>query len=456
MEYDLYVKEPNNFATLSLTESFDGFSYFIVDDILYLYGGGESNYAGESRKYMYIYDIHKNTWEKFEDKNIPNDLMNASSCVYNGNVYFFGGYKNNFIRRYNVTTNEWNNEGFVGYVNSNSGINMTNIFCGKPYIIGNKAYFGGISNFSSDNLVNCYEFNLENEKLNTTPICRNLSQSASFVKFDLENKQVFQIVRGAFSGYPTNLAYATMSFGASSVSAFGYRKDYSTATTNGFVYSIINDYDKNNVIDIRPDLDNNNRLTIKILDSTNNFSKIALYDSCNEIEHYFEDPIYLTIGESQSTNIIDSRGQIFIPFFSNDGKTEIKLLAIAKPNYIINSDQTIETTIVNNIKQIDSIVESSIEYELKVDTEIRIALSIDGKTTYKYFDGNNWLTCIDKNLVKNNEGMAPNVFFNLIENDYKKLITTTSDIDILVSLYSKNSNNTPKIKSISFKISKKY
>ena len=132
------------------------------------------------------------------------------------------------------------------------------------------------------------------------------------------------------------------------------------------------------------------------------------------------------------------------------------MLAIAKPNYIVNSDQTIETTITNNIKQIDSVVESSIEYELKDNTEIRIALSIDGKTTYKYIDGNNWLTCTDKNLVKNNQGMTPNVFFNLTENDYKKLITTTSDIDVLVSLYTKDSNNTPKIKSISFKTSKKY
>ena len=455
MDYSLYIKEPNNFATLSLTESFDGFGYFIANDKIYLYGGGDSDYAGESRRYMYRYDIHKNIWEKFEDKNIPNDLMNASSCIYNGNVYFFGGYKNSFIRRYNVMTNEWN-EGFVGYINSNSGINMTNIFCCKPYIIGNKAYFGGISNFSSDNFVNCYEFDLINEKLNTTPICRNLSQSASFVKFDLENKRVFQIIRGAYSGYPTNLAYVTMSFGTSAPSAPSYKKIYSTVATNGFVYSIVNDYDENNVIDIRPDIDNNNRLTIKILDSTNNFSTIALYDSCNEIEHYFEDPIYLTIGESQSTNIIDSKGQIFIPFFSNDGKTEIKLLAIAKPNYITNSDQTIETTIANNIKQIDSIIKSSIEYELKVDTEIRIALSVDGKITYKYFDGNNWLVCTDKNLVKNNEGMTPNVFFNLTESDYKKLITTTSDIDVLVSLYTKDSNNTPKIKSISFKTNKIY
>lgn len=455
MEYDLYVKEPNNFATLSLTESFNGFCYFIIDDILYLYGGGESDYASESRKYMYKYDIHKNVWEKFEDKNIPNDLMNASSCVYNGNVYFFGGYKNSFIRRYNVNLNEWN-EGFVGYINSNSGMNMTNVFCGKPYIAGSKAYFGGVCNFKDNQLTKCYEFDLENEKLNATPICYNHSQSASFIKFDLENKQIFQIARGNISGQPANLVYTTMNFGASTVSALGYKKIYNTPATNGFVHSIVKDYDKNNVIDIRPDIDNNNRLTIKILDSTNIFSTIALYDSCNEIEHYFEDPIYLTIGESQSTNIIDSKGQIFIPFFSNDGKTEIKLLAIAKPNHIVNSDQTIETTIANNIKQIDSVVESSIEYELKDNTEIRIALSIDGKTTYKYFDGSNWLICTNKNLVKNNQGMTPNVFFNLTENDYKKLITTTSDIDVLVSLYTKDSNNTPKIKSISFKTSKKY
>ena len=402
-----------------------------------------------------MYDIHKNTCEKFEDKNIPNDLMNASSCVYNGNVYFFGGYKNSFIRKYNVTTNEWN-ESFIGYINSNSNINMTNVFCGKPYIIGNKAYFGGICNFSNNQLTKCYEFDLENEKLNTTPICYNFSQSASFVKFDLENKQIFQIGRGNYSGHPTNLVYTTINFGASAVKALGCRKDYSVAVANGFVNSIVNEYDKSNVIDIRPDLDNNNRLTIKILDSTDNFSTIELYDSYDEVEHYFEDSIYLTIGESQSTSIIDSRGQIFIPFFSNDGKTEIKLLAIAKPDYIINSDQIIETTIANNIKQIDSVVESSIEYELKDNTEIRIALSIDGKTTYKYFDGNNWLTCTDKNLVKNNQGMTPNVFFNLTENNYKKLITNTSNIDVLVSLYSKDSNNTPKLKSISFKTSKKY
>ena len=454
MEYNLYIKEPNNFATLQLDESFNDFGYFIVDDILYLYGGGESDYAGESRKYMYIYDIHKNTWEKFEDINIPNDLMNASSCVYNGNVYFFGGYKNRFIRRYNVTTNEWN-EDFVGYINPDSGINMTNIFCGKPYIIGNKAYFGGICNFSGDQLTNCYEFDLENEKLNITPIGCNYSQSASFVKFNLENKQIFQIARGNISGQPTNLLYVLKNFsGASPICSC--QKIYNTTTTNNFVHSIVKDYDKNNVIDIRPDIDNNNRLTIKILDSTNNFSTIALYDSYNEVEHYFEDPIYLTICESQSTSIIDSKDQIFIPFFSNDGKTEIKLLAIAKPDYIINSDQIIETTIANNIKQIDSVVESSIEYELKDNTEIRIALSIDGKTTYKYFDGSNWLICTDKNLVKNNQGMTPNVFFNLKENDYKKLITTTSDIDVLVSLYTKDSNNTPKIKSISFKTSKKY
>ena len=456
MEYNLYIKEPNNFATLQLDESFNDFGYFIVDDILYLYGGGESDYAGESRKYMYIYDIHKNTWEKFEDKNIPNDLMNASSCVYNGNIYFFGGYKNSFIRRYNVTTNEWNNDGFVGYINSNSGMNMTNIFCGKPYIIGDKAYFGGICNFKNYQFTKCYEFDLENEKLNITPICQGYSQSVSFTKFDLENKQIFQIGRGDISGQPTNLLYVLMNFDEDYAKIMGYKKIYNTTTTNNFVHSIVKDYDKNNVIDIRPDIDNNNRLTIKILDSTNNFSTIELYDSCDEVEHYFEDPIYLTIGESQSTSINDSKGQIFIPFFSNEEKTEIKLLAITKPNYIINSDQTIETTIANNIKQIDSVVGSSIEYELKDNTEIRIALSIDGKTTYKYFDGNNWLTCIDKNLVKNNEGMAPNVFFNLTEDNYKKLVTTTSNIDILVSLYTKDSNNTPKIKSISFKTSKKY
>ena len=52
--------------------------------------------------------------------------------------------------------------------------------------------------------------------------------------------------------------------------------------------------------------------------------------------------------------------------------------------------------------------------------------------------------------------MTPNVFFNLTENDYKKLIITTSNIDILVSLYTKDSNNTPKIKSISFKTNKLY
>ena len=46
--------------------------------------------------------------------------------------------------------------------------------------------------------------------------------------------------------------------------------------------------------------------------------------------------------------------------------------------------------------------------------------------------------------------MTPEIFSNLTDNDYKKLITDICNIDILVSLYSKDSYATPKIKSISF------
>ena len=449
MEYSFFIKEPNNFETLKLDEDFDNFGYFIINDILYLYGGTVNNNLETSKKYMYTYDIKTNTWNKFEDENIPTNLCCSSSCVYNGNVYFFGGQKNRFIQKYNFDLNEWDYTG-CGYITVNNGIDMSDYcYCCKPYIIDNKAYFGAATNHPNFLNLPFYEYDLDNNVLNHKKISNSHASYCKFFKPDIENNKVFQCVN--LSGNLNTIQYTKYDFDNSN-KITGYTKTYSTSSV---INSIVTELDNENVIDIRPNFNNNNRLTIKILNINKDFTNI-LYDDIDEIQHNFEDKISFLFSTSQCTNIVDSNGVIFVPFFSNNEKTEIKLLTISKLNYIINSDQTIETTTNNNIKQIDNVIKSSIEYELKDNTEIRIALSIDDKNTYKYYDGNNWLTCTNKKLVENNQGMTPEIFSNLTDNDYKKLITDICNIDILVSLYSKDSYATPKIKSISFKTNKLY
>ena len=128
---------------------------------------------------------------------------------------------------------------------------------------------------------------------------------------------------------------------------------------------------------------------------------------------------------------------------------------ISTPQYIINSDQTIETTTSNQIIDICDVINVSIDYELEDNTQIKIAVSTDNKNSYKYFDGISWKVITDKNLNKNEEGMTPNDFSNLSKQNFRDLFgtSTNNNLDILISLYSTNSDNTPKIRNISVKTS---
>ena len=128
---------------------------------------------------------------------------------------------------------------------------------------------------------------------------------------------------------------------------------------------------------------------------------------------------------------------------------------ISTPQYIINSDQTIETTTSNQIIDICDVINVSIDYELEDNTQIKIAVSTDNKNSYKYFDGISWKVITNKNLNKNGEGMTPNDFSNLSKQNFRDLFgtSTSNNLDILISLYSTNSDNTPKIRNISIKTS---
>ena len=58
-------------------------------------------------------------------------------------------------------------------------------------------------------------------------------------------------------------------------------------------------------------------------------------------------------------------------------------------------------------------------------------------------------------MVKNGEGMTPQEFENLTNDNFKLLIGNNEsiDIDVLVTLYTNDESATPKIKKISFKTS---
>ena len=135
--------------------------------------------------------------------------------------------------------------------------------------------------------------------------------------------------------------------------------------------------------------------------------------------------------------------------------SSIKLICISKSRYIKAKDQGIATTLTNKITNVKEVLSTKIDCETEPGTEIRIALSIDNNVTYKYFKNGSWATVIDKNLVKNGEGMTPQEFENLTNDNFKLLIGNNEsiDIDVLVTLYTNDESATPKIKKISFKTS---
>ena len=123
------------------------------------------------------------------------------------------------------------------------------------------------------------------------------------------------------------------------------------------------------------------------------------------------------------------------------------------PIYNINKVGIVETTIDTNIQEIQTVRSINVDYETPDDTEIRMALSNDDRSTYKIFNGSNWVT-IDKNDVVN-DGMLPSFVNSLTENDLQ-LFLNGKNLDAYCTLKTNNQYYTPKIKSITLSEEKRY
>lgn len=108
---------------------------------------------------------------------------------------------------------------------------------------------------------------------------------------------------------------------------------------------------------------------------------------------------------------------------------------------------TIESTINTNISNIQTINGLSVKYDMPVNTNIKIALSNDGRNTYKIFDGSDWIN-ISKSDVLNN-GMLPSVLSNISANDLQTFLPTGSTLDAYCVLSTSNKYLSPILYDIS-------
>ena len=268
-------------------------------------------------------------------------------------------------------------------------------------------------------------------------------------KFEEKIQKFMQTMR--LTSTAASVGYRYGEFGASSFTD-SYSKDYTTSDT--MVRNVVGEFEDGTILDVRANIDGGNRLTIKVIE-TKEDSNGKTYAEASEIYHEFEEPIIFSANEAKTANNMDSRDRMFIPYFTSADCNEIKLICISKSRYIKAKDQGIATTLTNKITNVKEVLSTKIDYEAETGTEIRIALSIDNNVTYKYFKNGSWATVTDKNMVKNGEGMTPQEFENLTNDNFKLLIGNNEsiDIDVLVTLYTNDESATPKIKKISFKTS---
>lgn len=358
--------------------------------------------------------------------------------------------KCNQIRRYSPVAGSWFATG-SGYIPTSYSITMdAGLHCSRPCVIDNKVYIGGCGYAVSNVRPNVFEYDLTTNEVTNEKVFQNFAQGCTWLKVYPTESKFMQSMR--LDNTAASVGYRFSDYAVSTY-VDSYSKAYTA--TDKMVRNVIGEMEDGTILDIRPDIDNNKRLTVKVIE-TKDDSNGKTYENAAEIYHEFEDPIMLSLNEVRTASNMDSRGRIFIPYFTSDAHTEIKLICIAKARYIKGTDQTIATTINNRVTEVKEVLSASIDCEAEAGTDIRIALSIDDKKTYQYFSGGAWKTITDKNMVKNKEGMTPEQFAALSTNDFKLLIGSADglNIDILVSLYTNDEGLTPKIKKISFKTSK--
>lgn len=115
-------------------------------------------------------------------------------------------------------------------------------------------------------------------------------------------------------------------------------------------------------------------------------------------------------------------------------------------NYPVNKIAYIETTDINQIKDIYSINSIEIDCTVPSNTYCRFLFSFDGRKTYKAFDGSQWNVVDKANIII--EGMEYTTVHNLDTAKYNEVLEDCSTLDILTGMMTQHEKTSPTISSI--------
>ena len=103
-------------------------------------------------------------------------------------------------------------------------------------------------------------------------------------------------------------------------------------------------------------------------------------------------------------------------------------------------------TNTNQVKNIDRIEKIQIIADELKDTKIKVALSVDSKNTYLKFDGTNWDTIQENDII--NDGNTIDEINSLTYEDFFYLNLTNKTLDFIICMETFDIAVTPNIKKI--------
>ena len=445
------VLGPDNFATVELSSSIVGFSYAILDNKIYVFSGGvNKQYGAENGRYIYIYDMIENSWETRYDITMPTDITMSAVCAYDKYIYFFGGYNNSGICKYDPYAEKWTQTG-LGKVDN---IDFNNyIYCsGIEVTEDGYGYFAG---FTPD----------INKTSTLTQLCRYNFKTESF-----------ELYGAKFNSNTFFINHMPLRTDMESVSVFQVDSTSSNVAVYQAPVRVVDEYHFKQSNTFRPyvcsKLDENNEFMAVSVENNQLKIEIMKYD---DLERPFMtstayEPVEIYVSKSDNpvkdiiipwnavtcTSNTDVSNNLFFPVFVDN---KIGIVAIYQPEYITNSEQLIEMTARSEIDGIEEIISCEIYGEEPKDTFLRFAFSIDGRNTYKFFNFStlNWEPVTNKkSLYYSGQGMSTSQVEMLTRADWDKLVkdstgTPYGKLDIAVTLLTLDPKITPAISEIRFR-----
>ena len=172
--------------------------------------------------------------------------------------------------------------------------------------------------------------------------------------------------------------------------------------------------------------------------------------------------ISMSIGCINSASNTNDVGDLYIPVtFEKSGETVLGVISIYQPEYIINSEQPIVTTALNELTGVRDIIGCDVYGTEPDHTYLRFAFSCNG-SPFKVYNSTTmqWEDIIDtarNYIISNGDGMTKGQVEILTRNEWRKLIGGTGaavKINVLVCLMSEDEDYTPTISEIRFRVIK--